>query len=75
MGHGALARHPWALLAFISAISFQGYAMLWMFFQIFLGPPTSKQPEATLRERWGLGLLAAPLIGAGVTPWWVAGAS
>lgn len=67
--HGAIAHHPALLLAFIAAVSAQGYAVLHLFFRVFYGPTsTLVLSDALRREKVALIGIGALLIISGLAP-------
>lgn len=67
--HGSLAHRPALLLGLIGAISLQGYAMMHLFYRVFLGPPDGQALADVLgRERLALVPLAALLLLTGLAP-------
>ncbi len=67
--HGSMAHHPALLIAFISAVSLQGYTVLHLFYRVFFGPtPRRALPDALPRERVVLVMIAGLLILTGLAP-------
>lgn len=67
--HGGLANHVVPLLLFLGAVSLQGYAVLHLFFRVFLGPVAEVRIlDALPRERVVLFGMAAVLIATGLAP-------
>jgi NADH:ubiquinone oxidoreductase subunit 4 (subunit M) len=67
--HGGMAHHPALLFLFISAVSIQGYAVMYLFFRVFYGPPSGlTMADAALRERIALIALGACLVLTGLAP-------
>lgn len=69
--HGALQTHPWIGLAIPVSTALNAITLFRLFSRIFLGArrsPSAVIPDATLRERVALTLIAALLIGFGLFP-------